>query len=236
MFAFSDELKNQKLADIIAQVIPEFCACFDFEQRSRYHKYNVYEHIVRAVEAAPPDLTIRTAMLFHDICKPQMFTLDEEGVGHFKGHAEVSARAAEVIMQRLHYDNAMIADVCSIIERHSDKLTSEKQLKRLISKLGEENYFRLLEAKKADNCAKNEFVLEENRWFDECADIGRRFVEEKACISLRQLAVDGNDIMALGAQGRQVGECLRTLLGLVIDGELPNEREALLSRAAEVLK
>ncbi len=224
-----------KYRDIIAQVIPEFCACFDFEQRSRYHKYNVYEHIVRAVEAAPHDATIRTAMLFHDICKPQMFTLDENGVGHFKGHAEVSARAAEVIMRRLHWDNAMISDVCSIIERHSDKLTSEKQLKRLISKLGEENYFRLLEAKKADNLAKNEFVLDENKWFDECAELGRKFLSGNDCMSLKKLAVNGTDIMALGAEGKQIGDCLRTLLDLVMDGELPNEREALLSRAREVL-
>lgn len=222
--------------DIIAQVIPEFRVCFDFEQHSRYHKYNVYEHIVRAVAAAPPDPTIRTAMLFHDICKPHKFTLDADGTGHFKGHAEVSAQAAEVIMRRLRWENAVISDVSAIIARHSDKISSEKQIKRLISLLGEENYFRLLEAKKADNLAKNEFVLTENAWFDECAELGRRFIAEKACLSLHGLAVNGNDIMALGAEGRQVGECLRTLLDLVIDGELPNEREALLARAREVLR
>lgn len=225
-----------KYRDIIAQVIPEFCACFDFEQRSRYHKYNVYEHIVRAVQAAPQDTTVRTAMLFHDICKPQMFTLDENGVGHFKGHAEVSARAAENIMRRLRWDNGTVSDVSTIIERHSDKIVSEKQIKRMISKMGEENFFRLLEAKKADNCAKNEFVLEENKWFDECAELGRHFIEENACLKLRDLAVNGSDIVSLGAQGRQVGECLRTLLDLVIDGELPNERDTMLSRAREVLR
>ena len=79
-------------------------------------------------------------------------------------------------------------------------------------------------------------MLEENKWFDECAELARRFIEENACIKLRDLAVNGNDIMSLGAQGRQVGECLRTLLDLVIDGKLPNEREPLLSRAREVLK
>ncbi|MDO4863031.1 MAG: CCA tRNA nucleotidyltransferase [Ruminococcus sp.] len=224
-----------KFRDIIAQVIPELRTCFDFEQRSRYHKYTVYEHIVRAVAAAPPDPTVRTAMLFHDIGKPQMFTLDEDGVGHFKGHAEVSAKAAEVIMRRLRWENAVISDVSAIIARHSDKISSEKQIKRLISRLGEDNFFRLLEAKKADNLAKNEFVLTENAWFDECAELGRRSIEESACMSLRDLAVNGNDIMSLGAEGRQVGECLRELLDLVIDGELPNEREALLCRAREVL-
>ncbi len=222
--------------DIIAQIVPEFRPCFDFEQHNRYHKYDVYEHIVRAVAAAPYDRTIRTAMLFHDICKPEMFTVDADGVGHFKGHAGVSARAAEVIMQRLRWDNAAIADVCALIGRHSDKITSEKQIKRLISRLGRENFFRLIEVKKADNCAKNEFVLAENAYFDECAELGRRFIQEDDCMSLRQLAVNGRDIAALGAEGRQIGDCLRTLLDLVIDGELPNEREALLIRAREVLQ
>ncbi|MCQ2490576.1 MAG: HD domain-containing protein [Ruminococcus sp.] len=221
--------------EIIAQIIPELRESFDFEQHSRYHRYNVYEHTVRAVAAAPQDVTVRTAMLFHDICKPQMFRLDENGSGHFKGHAGAGAKATETIMRRLRWDNSVISDVCALIERHSDKIVSEKQIKRLISKLGEENFFRLIEVMKSDNLAKNEFVLPENDWFDECAQLGRQFIRENECMDLRQLAVNGNDIMSLGAQGRQIGECLNDLLGLVIDGELPNEREALLERAREVL-
>lgn len=224
-----------KYREILAQIIPELRPCFDFEQRSRYHKYDVYEHMIRAVSYAPKDMLIRTAMLFHDICKPQMFTLDENGVGHFKGHAAVSAEAAGLIMRRLRWDNDSIGSVCAIIARHSDKIVSEKQIKRLIARLGEEDFFRLLEAKKADNCAKREFVLDENDYFDECAAIGRELIRRSECMSLRQLAVNGSDIVALGAAGRDIGLCLHTLLDLVMDGELPNEREALLAHAKEAL-
>ncbi|MBP5363597.1 MAG: CCA tRNA nucleotidyltransferase [Ruminococcus sp.] len=221
--------------DIIAQIIPEFRACFDFDQHSKYHKYTVYEHIIRTVAAAPDDPILKTAMLFHDISKPSMFRLDENGAGHFKGHAHASAESANEIMRRLHFENDEIADACAIIDHHSDKIVSEQQIKRLIPQLGEENFFRLMDAKKADNYAKHEFVLVENEWFDKCADTARRFIQDGTCISLSQLAVDGNDIIDLGGEGKQIGYCLNTLLDLVIDDKIPNERDALLFHAKELL-
>ena len=224
-----------KYRDIIAQIIPEMRATFDFDQHSKYHKYTIYEHIVRTVAASPDDKTIRTAMFFHDISKPQMFRLDENGTGHFKGHAETGAIDAEKIMRRLHFENDIILDVCSLIKHHSDKITSKSQIKRLIAKLGEINFFRLIEVKKADNRAKNEFVLCENEWFDECAETGRQLLNEKECIRLSQLAVNGNDISSLGINGKKIGDCLDALLDLVIDEIIPNEREALLNRAKEMI-
>ena len=222
--------------DIIAQVVPEFRPCFDFEQHNPYHKYDVFEHTVRAVAAAPYDRTIRTAMLFHDICKPQIFTVDSDGIGHFKGHAEVSADAAHRIMRRLRWDSASIRDVQAIIANHSIKIKNRTDVRRLVAKLGEESFFRLMEAKKADNLAKNEFVFAENEWFDECIAYARELIEKGECLTLRQLAVNGSDISALGAEGSRISDCLNELLSRVIDGELPNERERLLAHAREVLK
>lgn len=224
-----------KYRDILAQIVPELRPCFDFDQRSRYHRYDVYEHTVRAVSAAPFDRIVRTAMLFHDIGKPSMFTLDENGVGHFKGHAGVSAEIAETVMKRLRYDNDTISQVCNVIARHSDEIVSEKQVKRLISKLGEETFFLLIEAKKADNLAKRDFVLEENEVFDSFAETARQLIQADSCMSLKQLAVNGNDMTALGVKGRAVGECLGALLELVVDGVLPNESSALIGYAKEKL-
>lgn len=221
--------------DIIAQIVPELRPSFDFDQHSRYHKYDVYEHTVRAVSAAPFNRIVRTAMLFHDIGKPDMFTLDENGVGHFKGHAGVSAEIAEKVMKRLHCDNDTISQVCTIIARHSDEIVSEKQVKRLISKIREETFFLLIEAKKADNLAKRDFVLEENEVFDSLAETARQLIQADDCMSLKQLAVNGNDITALGVNGKAVGECLAALLELVVDDVLPNERSALIGYAKEKL-
>ncbi|MBQ3855543.1 MAG: HD domain-containing protein, partial [Ruminococcus sp.] len=150
--------------EMIGTVIPEFRPCFDFDQHSRYHRYNVYEHIVRSVEA-PESLLLRRTMFFHDIGKPPMFTMDSSGEGHFKGHAPLSADMARKIMGRFGYDNATIDLTCRLIAHHSDKIRTLPQLKRLLAELGLEELLLLMEVKKADNSAKNEFVLAENPGF-----------------------------------------------------------------------
>lgn len=175
-------------------------------------------------------------MLLHDVGKPDMFTLDENGSGHFKGHAKTSAEKARLLLKRLKFDNKTISSVYEIISRHSDKIESEKQIKRIMNNIGLEGFLMLLEAKKADNSAKQTFVLAENNEFDRCAEIARRIASEKICISLADMAVNGSDLTALGYKGKEIGVCLRSLLELVIDDILPNDRTALLKRAKEMKK
>lgn len=227
--AFCAEIMLE-FSDVMVRIIPELSPCIGFEQYSPYHRYTVWEHIARSVAGSPEnDLTVRRTMLFHDIGKPDCFTRDDSGVGHFKGHAEISAQIAERVMQELRYDSKSINDTCTLIRRHSDKIQTEKQVKRLISKIGEELFFSLMNVKKADNSAKQQFVLEEIREFEYFKEHARRIIAEGECMKLSQLAVNGNDMLALGLEGKAIGETLDKLLGLVIDGELPNEREALMS-------
>lgn len=219
-----------EFSDVFAQIIPEIKPCIGFEQYSPYHKYTVWEHIVRAIAGSPEnDLTVRRTMLFHDIGKPHCFTRDDKGVGHFKGHAEISAQIAERVMRELRYDSKSINETCELIRRHSDKIQTDKQVKRLISKIGEEQFLRLMSVKKADNSAKQKFVLEEISQFEYYEELARRIIAEGQCMKLSQLAVNGRDMIALGLKGAEIGEALDRLLELVIDGELPNEHEALLS-------
>ena len=220
--------------EMIGTVIPEFRPCFDFDQHSRYHRYNVYEHIVRSVEA-PESLLLRRTMFFHDIGKPPMFTMDSSGEGHFKGHAPLSADMARKIMGRFGYDNATIDQTCRLIAHHSDKIRTLPQLKRLLAELGLEELLLLMEVKKADNSAKNEFVLAENPGFDRLGQTARQLITEGACIDLKGLAVNGSHLTAAGLSGKAVGQTLSILLDKVIDDELPNDREALLHYVKEVL-
>ena len=218
--------------DIIAEIIPEMTPCFDFEQHSKYHKYDVYGHIVRTVASAPQDnLLLRRAMLFHDIGKPPMFTLDENGEGHFKGHAPLSADMTYEIMKRLRYDSHTIALTCKLISLHSEKINTEKQLRRLLSDLGADTFSLLMEFKKADNLGKNDFVAAENPGFEALAEKARELAAEGACPKLSELAVNGGDMLALGLEGKAVGDTLRTLHQLVTDGDLPNEKDVLLGYA-----
>ncbi len=214
--------------DIIAQIVPEMEPCFGFDQHSHYHRYDVYSHIIHTIEAVPEDdLFLRRAMFFHDIGKPPMFTMDESGEGHFKGHAKLSAEMAEVIMQRLRYDNQTIERTCRLIALHSDKLKTDIQVRKLLGQLGEEDFCKLMEFKKADNSAKNGFVLSDNEMFDSFIEKAHRLIREGFCLTLGQLAVNGQDMLALGLKGKAVGEALSELLGKVIEEELPNEKDAL---------
>lgn len=220
--------------EIIAQIIPEMRECFDFDQHSHYHKYNVYEHTVRAVDASSADnLIIRRTMLFHDIAKPKMFTIDEYGEGHFKGHPQEGALLTREIMERLRYDNRSIAVTTLLIDKHSEKIRSEQQFRRLAAEIGSEAFFLLMEVKKADNLAKNEFVSAENADFDRYSEQLKALITENCCLSLNQLAINGNDLINLGFRGSHIGKILNALLGLVIDGEIPNDRQILLERASK---
>ena len=155
--------------EIIGEVIPELIPCFDFDQHSKYHKYDVYEHTVRAVDAVPAeDVLLRRVMLLHDLGKPVTFRLDEKGVGHFKRHAEVGAEIAEGVLRRLGFDSEITEMSCELIRWHSVDMFTEEEAKQVLSELGAEKFALLMQVKIADNKAKNEFVLEENKWFDQC--------------------------------------------------------------------
>lgn len=221
--------------EVIAQVIPELRECFDFEQHSVYHKYDVYEHTVRAVGIAE-ELPLKRVMLLHDIAKPRVFRLDKNGRGHFKMHSEVGAEVAEKILKNLRYDNRTIKQTVLLIEHHSDNIHTERDVKYTISEIGAENFFSLMKVKRADNSAKHSFVLRELEEFEELEKTALRLIEDGACMTFKQLAVKGNDISELGFGGVRVGEILKKLLELVIDGELPNDRERLLEYVRGVEK
>lgn len=219
-------------SDIITEVIPELAPSVGFDQHSPYHKYDVWEHTVRAVDAAPADdLLLRRTMLFHDVAKPACARFDETGRGHFKRHAPVGADMAGGIMKRLRYDNRAIAEICTLIRHHADKYFTKPDLKRLVSEIGADTFFRLIEVRKYDNLAKNEFVYEENLFFDDLARTVREFLAAGECCSLKELAVNGNDLKDAGLSGAEVGAMLHELFEQVITEQLPNSREELLAYA-----
>lgn len=228
-----------KYREIIAEVIPELRSSFDFCQHSRYHKYDVYEHIVRSVDAVPSDdpdsALLRISMLLHDVAKPQMFCLDGSGRGHFKGHPEVGAVMARDILKRLHFDGKTVETLYDLIGYHSVKIRNEADVKRLISQLGVRKFHLLMKVKIADNSAKEDFVLAENSSIRRISEFAETLENTPdICLDLSRLNVNGCDIMELGFSGRQIGECLRGLLDDVIEGKLPNERDALLAAAKEM--
>ena len=224
-----------RYGDILFVPIPELAACKDFAQHSPYHRYDVWTHTAHSVGEAPKDPLLRLTMLLHDVGKPECFTMDGDGRGHFKGHAARGAALAAQILPRLRYDRHTCRAVTELIARHADKLRSRAAIRHVLSELGPEQFFRLIDVMCADNSAKQPFCLEELPGLMETAEYARRLLDAGACLTVRQLAVDGRDMAGLGARGRQIGQLLHMLLDAVLEERADNNREQLLALAEESL-
>ncbi len=215
--------------DVISEIIPEITPCIGFDQRSDFHIYDVWAHTVRALAAAPADnLRLRRSLLFHDIAKPDCYTTDELGKRHFKGHAQMSALMSKKIMKRLRYSKKEIIETSLLIDLHREKIHNKIEAKHILSKIGEELFYELIKLKECDNLAKRKFVLKENETLDKMAEYAKQTCASGACLKIHQLALSGSDVSELGLSGKEIGDALDELLKLVIDEELPNEREALI--------
>ena len=216
-------------APVLTAAIPELEPMVGFDQRSPHHVYDLYTHTARVTEAVAPEPVLRWAALLHDVGKVDTFTLDETGRGHFYGHAGVSARQAEEILRRLKAPNALREQVCALIGLHMTRLEEdERLLKRRIAKLGWDTVELLLQLQEADMGSKGTGKAEELDQFPRTRGLLDKIREQETCLSLKDLKVNGRDLMAMGLQGKAVGAMLEKLLDGVLEGTLPNEREALL--------
>ena len=222
--------------EVFAVVLPEIAPMFDFDQENKHHIFDVWEHTLHALDAVPGEESLRFAALFHDVGKPDCFSLDGNGVGHFYGHAAKSAELADGMLARLRAPNALRQEVTELIRRHDTPLPGipEANLRRLLRRLGEERLRRLIALQRADNLAQAPaFRAERSAGLDEVLRRLDAILAEDACFSLRQLAVNGRDLMALGLRGREIGGVLDYLLNEVVEGRLPNERGVLLTALQE---
>ena len=215
-------------APILAQVIPELQPAIGFDQRSHHHAYDIFTHTAHVTEGVPADLTLRWAALLHDIGKVSTFTLDGHGQGHFYGHAEKSAEIANAILLQLKAPTALREDAKFLIEKHMTPLTPDKKLlRRRLSQYGENRLWMLLRLQKADFCAKG--VTGDAADFAAVEGVLEEIFSENACLSIKDLAVNGHDLMTLGYTGPAIGQALQFLLDEVLDDHLPNEKTALIN-------
>ena len=226
-----------QFAPVLAQVIPELTPCIGFKQYTHHHIYDVFTHTAHVVEAVPTTQPLRWAALLHDIGKPPCFTMDEQGQGHFLGHAKVSAQTANDILLRLKAPTALREQVVFLITQHMTPLEPDKKLlRRRLGQYGEDGVRALLALQKADFGSKGTGTAAEAAIFDEIEALLTQLLSEQACFGIKDLAVNGNDLLVLGfAPGPKIGLCLSRLLNLVQDEKLPNEKDALLHEAAKDL-
>lgn len=211
--------------------VPQLKNLQDVPQNSKYHMYDVWEHTLHALESIGTDDPIAClAILFHDVGKKAVRTTGEDGYDHFFGHAEKSAAFTDEALRALHCDNKTRENVAELVLLHDTAFPKRTaKFRRLLAKLGYEQFYRLLTVSRADSLAHAPWCIE-----DRCKALADAKSEAEAlqeadfCLSLRQLKITGKDLQAFGFQGKAIGETLNKLLDAVLCGQLSNDREVLL--------
>ncbi|ALF22203.1 CCA tRNA nucleotidyltransferase [Fusobacterium animalis] len=234
-----DNIKNtltlMKDTGVLELIIPEFKATYNFDQCNPHHNLDLFNHIINVVSKVSADLELRYSALLHDIAKPVVQTFDEEGIAHYKTHEIVGADMARDILTRMKLPVKLIDTVVEIIKKHMVlyKDVTDKKFNKLLSEMGYNNLWRLIEHCNADNSSKNnEVVSTEN---DLHARL-KRAVEKQMQVTVNDLAINGKDLMELGFNGKEIGEIKRELLDKYLSEEIQNKKEKMLNYVKEKYK
>ena len=236
---------------LFCAAVPELAASRGFDQHSRYHAYDVYEHTARVLaaagelelsraaagEAGHPARSLLWAALLHDVAKPATFTLDENGRGHFYGHPAAGAKAARRIMGRLGCSRGLVRDACLIIRYHDRPIRCERSdilgVMRAFAGEGVDTarlMDELWDIKRADTLGKAESCFYYVDEIERMRALTHELLAAGEAYSLKALAISGGDLVAAGvAPGPRIGELLGWALDACIAGEVPNDRTALLA-------
>ena len=212
---------------------PEFDRMMKTPQNNPHHCFSVGEHTIEAVRQAEADKITRLTMLLHDIAKPACRTVGADGTDHFYGHEKKGSEMAKDILRRLKFDNATTESVCRQILCHDDRPPlEERAVRRAVNRNGTKQYPRMFAVKRADILAQSEAGREEKlSYVAEYEKLYQKIVNAGQCLSLRDLAVTGNDLIAAGMKpGREIGEALRALLEFVLENPEENTKEKLLKQ------
>lgn len=212
-----------KYRQLIAVFIPEAAGSTDS---------GIWEHTAQSIDNAENDLTIKIALLLHDIGKIADPSLKSETASV---HALLSQKLAADILKRLKYDNKAIKDVTTLIGYHEARPETRQDIKKIMSEIGPELFFKLLSMQKAD--LSSECCQPENKKYstDEVVRTAEDILKKQECISLSEMNIDGNILSSLGCSGKMTGTVLKSLFEAVLYDRLENEKEALIKEAKKII-
>lgn len=218
---------------ITKEFVPEFDRLMVTQQETPHHMYNVGEHTLHALGNVRSDRVLRLTMFLHDMGKPALKTVDSNGRAHFKKHAIESEVIAENILNRLKFDNDTLRKVTKLVLYHDYRMPAEaKKVRSAMNKIGEELFPYYMEVRRADVLAQSMYKREEKiKNLEDIEKIYQEIVNAGQCVSLKDLAVTGKDLIEAGMKpGKEMGEKLHELLELVIEDPEMNTKERLLSQ------
>ena len=211
-------------------ILPEFDKAMETPQDNPHHMYNVGEHLLQTLLHVRPDRSLRIAALLHDIAKPDTETKDSDGISHFHGHAEMGEEKAGAILRRLKFDNDTINKVKKYVKYHDYKIeATPRAVRRALNKIGKDYFAEVLELKQADMLAQSMYQRKEKEEnLTQVRALYEEILRKEECVSLKDLALTGKDLMELGVpQGKQLGAILQKLLEDVLENPEHNTREYL---------
>ena len=218
---------------VFSVFIPELKDMTGFQQNHPYHAYDVFSHTVHAIEKCESDdFAVRLAVFFHDIGKPHSYQDGEDGIRHFKRHGKVSAEITDTIMKRLWFDSEIRNHVTELVYYHDAAFEAgKKYVKRWLNKIGEKQFRRLLEVRKADiKGQKPDYEKSRIEKIDHIKSILEEILQHQESFSVKDLSVNGNyvkKIMNLN-EGKDIGYWLNEISKRVLAGELKNSRDDLI--------
>jgi tRNA nucleotidyltransferase (CCA-adding enzyme) len=225
---------------LLARIVPELLESVSFAQ-NRYHRWDVWRHTLRCLDAAPPDLVVRLAALLHDVAKPRSAAPKEGAPGEntFYDHEKLGARLATDILQRLKFPRRETERVALLVAEHNWHYLPEwndATVRRVLARIGPEEIPALWMLRRADLNARGRLV--EEGLANQAAAEARfqREIDRASALKVTDLAIGGEDVMRelRTGPGRQVGEVLARLLERVLDDPDLNTREKLIRLMPEV--
>lgn len=228
----------EKLVDayemgITFYILPEFDAMMKQPQNNPHHQYTVGAHTIEVIKEVEPTVICRFGALLHDVGKPAAHSTDEKGIDHFYKHSIIGAEIAETVLKRLRFDNDSVKTICKLVLWHDygmGECPGKKSFRNALSKMGTDFFPLYVQIKRADIMAQSNYH-KEDKWntLKTMESMYREILEDEDCLKIRDLAINGKDLIALGIKpGKEMGDILSGLLNSVLEDPALNTRVALL--------
>lgn len=223
----------KEFADVLMQIMPELAPTYKLDQQNPHHDRDCFTHMVDVMAGVRPDVNLRLAGLLHDIGKPKAQKIGPDGIAHYKGHAIYGAEIVDDLLRRLKFPRKTVSEVVFLVRQHDNwPFPTKRSARRYLARCGDADTARkLLELMKSDRKAHAPASVDDR--LGGLVDFGEIMEEallEDIAFKVGDLEVSGRDLIARGwPPSRAIGEELDRLFDLVVTGELPNSRDALLA-------
>ena len=221
--------------EIFFSIIPKLKDTYQFNQHNKYHIYDVFYHTLKVIEGVPSNNYLKLTALFHDLGKPEKFFTDEEGVGHFYGHWEASAKIFKQFCKEYKVDKKTRDIVTILIINHDRSLPIKRSsMIKFLQEFNPDYLDLLFKIKRADILAQNPIFQEESlNKLEEDINRFNLLLKETPVLTEKDLAISGHDLIELGFNNKEIGVIKKQLLTAITNNKLENNKESIIEYIKE---